>query len=106
VWPGSEGPVTRKQLADHADPDPMMTSQVMRTPIRRGPVDRSPHPDEGRARSSTVTAAGRRLVDRAIVDVEACGAALSARLATFFAPVKGRQPGCTRPPAALRAVGS
>ena len=94
AWLGSEGPVTQKQLADHSGTDPMMTSQVVRTLVRRGLVDRVPHPDDGRAWSLAVTAEGRRVVNRAIVDVESCDAA-------FFAPLQGRQAGFTRALAAL-----
>jgi DNA-binding MarR family transcriptional regulator len=72
TWLGADGPVTQKQLADHARTDPMMTSQVVRTLQRRGLLERSPHPGDGRAWALSVTPEGRALVNRAIVAVEAC----------------------------------
>ena len=72
AWLGVDGPVTQRQLADHARTDPMMTSQVVRTLVRRGLLERSPHPGDGRAWSLAVTADGRALVNRAVVAVEAC----------------------------------
>jgi DNA-binding MarR family transcriptional regulator len=62
----------QRELADHAGTDPMMTSQVIRTLVDRGLVDRSPHPEDGRAWTLSVTPSGRKLVNRAIVAVEAC----------------------------------
>lgn len=72
TWLGPDGPLTQKQLADYAGTDPMMTSQVVRALVARGLVDRSPHPDDGRAWALSVTASGRALVNRAVVAVEAC----------------------------------
>ena len=80
AWLGVDGPVTQRQLADHAGTDPMMTSQVVRTLVDRGLVDRAAHPEDGRAWALTVTAAGRRLVNRAVVEVEACDEAFFGRL--------------------------
>jgi len=68
----ADGPVSQRQLADHAVTDPMMTSQVLRTLERRGLVRRAPHPDDKRAWSLTATAAGRALANRANAIVEAC----------------------------------
>ena len=72
TWLGTDGPVMQRELADHAGTDPMMTSQVIRTLVDRGLVDRSPHPEDGRAWTLPVTPSGRKLVNRAIVAVEAC----------------------------------
>jgi len=72
VWLRADGPVTQRQLADHAVTDPMMTSQVLRALERRKLVQRSPHPDDRRARALTATPHGRRLANEAIVAVEAC----------------------------------
>jgi DNA-binding MarR family transcriptional regulator len=72
TWLGADGPVTQKQLADHARTDPMMTSQVVRTLVGRGLLERTPHPGDGRAWSLSVTPDGRVLVNRAIVAVESC----------------------------------
>ena len=78
--PGSGGPVSQRQLADHAATDPMMTSQVLRVLERLDLVERAPHPADGRAVAVSVTAAGRALANRALVAVEACDRA-------FFAPL-------------------
>jgi DNA-binding MarR family transcriptional regulator len=80
AWLQATGPVTQKQLADHAAADPMMTSQVVRALEERELVRRAPHPDDRRARALTVTDAGRELADRAIVAVEECDE-------EFFAPL-------------------
>jgi DNA-binding MarR family transcriptional regulator len=72
VWLDAEAPVTQKQLADHAAADAMMTSQVLRTLEERDLVRRGPHPSDRRARALAATEAGRELVNRAIVAVEAC----------------------------------
>lgn len=94
TWLGPGGPVTQRQLADYAGSDPMMTSQVVRTLVSRGLVDRSPHPDDGRAWALSVTLAGRELVNRAVVAVEACDEA-------FFGPLGRNQPAFTRALGAL-----
>ena len=96
AWLGVEGPVTQKRLADHAGTDPMMTSQVVRALVRRGLVDRVPHPDDGRAWALSVTSGGRALVNRAVVAVEACDEA-------FFAPLARSRDGFTRALATLAA---
>jgi DNA-binding MarR family transcriptional regulator len=72
VWLRSDGPVTQRQLADHAATDPMMTSQVLRALERRNLLRRTAHPDDKRARALTATAQGRRLANEAVVIVEAC----------------------------------
>ena len=80
TWLGVDGPVSQKQLADHAGTDPMMTSQVVRALVARGLVDRVPHPDDGRAWALSVTGAGRTLVNRAVVAVESCDESFFAAL--------------------------
>jgi DNA-binding MarR family transcriptional regulator len=67
----TDGPVTQRQLADHAATDVMMTSQVLRTLENAGLVRRAPHPSDRRARALAVTPEGRALADRAVVAVEA-----------------------------------
>ena len=47
AWLGAEGPVTQRQLADHAGTDPMMTSQVVRTLVDKG-LRRAVAPPRGR----------------------------------------------------------
>lgn len=80
TWLDLGGPVTQRQLADHAATDPMMTSQVLRALEQRGLVRRAPHPEDGRARALTVTKQGRLLANRAVVAVEACDNAFFAVL--------------------------
>jgi DNA-binding MarR family transcriptional regulator len=72
AWLGPDGPVTQRQLADHAGTDPMMTSQVVRALERRGLLVRAAHRADARAWSLSVTAPGLLLANRAIVVVEAC----------------------------------
>jgi DNA-binding MarR family transcriptional regulator len=76
----ASGPVTQKALADGAATDPMMTSQVLRALEGRGLVHRPAHPTDRRARALEVTAAGRELVNQAVVAVEACDTAFFAAL--------------------------
>ncbi|RSM71781.1 MarR family transcriptional regulator [Actinoplanes sp. ATCC 53533] len=76
----ASGPVTQKALADVAATDPMMTSQVLRALEGRDLVHRPAHPTDRRARALAVTAAGRELVNRAVVAVEACDTAFFAAL--------------------------
>lgn len=71
TWLDADGPVTQKQLADHAACDAMMTSQVLRALEERGLVTRAPHPTDRRARALVVTDEGRELANRAVVVVEA-----------------------------------
>ena len=80
TWLAADGPVTQRQLADHAATDPMMTSQVLRTLEQRGLVERLPHPRDGRARALAVTSRGRALASQANGAVEACDAAFFAAL--------------------------
>jgi DNA-binding MarR family transcriptional regulator len=89
TWLGSDGPVTQRRLADFAGTDPMMTSQVVRVLERRGLVDRTPHPGDGRAWALSATRRGRDLVNRAIVAVEGCDE-------EFFAPLGRSRAGFTR----------
>lgn len=72
AWLESDGPVTQRQLADHAASDEMMTSQVVRVLEQRGLIRRGTHPQDKRARALNVTAAGRELADAANEVVEAC----------------------------------
>lgn len=76
----ASGPVTQKALAGMAATDPMMTSQVLRTLEGRDLVHRPPHPTDRRARAVAATDAGRELVNRAVVAVEACDSAFFAGL--------------------------
>jgi DNA-binding MarR family transcriptional regulator len=101
AWLDVSGPVTQRQLADHAVADAMMTSQVLRVLQERLLVRREPHPVDRRAWALTVTELGRSLADRAVVAVEACDRA-------FFSTLGDQVPQFTEllrrltPPAAER----
>ena len=66
------GPVTQRELADHAATDPMMTSQVLRVLEQRSLVGRSAHPVDKRAVAIAVTDSGAALANSANAAVEAC----------------------------------
>ena len=68
--PGNES-LTQIQLAERAETDPMMTSQVLRKLEAKGLVQRMSNPQDKRAVRLEATAKGIELVDRAIVAVEA-----------------------------------
>jgi DNA-binding MarR family transcriptional regulator len=77
VWLAAESPevpVTQTVVAVHTATDAVMTSEVMRTLERKGYVERKAHPDDARAKRIVSTAAGRRLVRRALPLVEAVDA--------------------------------
>jgi len=57
---------TQRRLADHAGTDPMMTSQILRALQHRGLVLRTPDSEDARAMRATMTAAGTKLVMRAV----------------------------------------
>ncbi len=59
-------PLTQAMLGADAGVDPAMTSEVLRTLEERGLLQRVPHPEDGRARVIRVSAAGRRLAQRAV----------------------------------------
>ncbi len=58
------------QIAQAAQTDKMMTSQVIRTLQERGLVERSVQPNDARARRVSITEAGRRLLAEALPAVE------------------------------------
>lgn len=76
VWWLSEQAGSTRQLpsqravAEHADTDVMMTSQVLRTLERRGLLTRAGDPTDARVKRLTVTQDGRRLTEQAITLVE------------------------------------
>ena len=77
----TEGPLpSQRQVADHAEVDVMMTSQVLRALNTRGLVRRSADPTDARVKRLTVTDAGRRLAEQAVVVVENADAAFFARV--------------------------
>lgn len=63
--------VRQSEIAELANADPVMTSEVLRTLEGRGLIRRDPHPTDRRARAVAVTEAGGALADRAarLVDV-------------------------------------
>ncbi|MBW7453279.1 MarR family winged helix-turn-helix transcriptional regulator [Paenibacillus sepulcri] len=68
---GSDGGVTQVQLANHAQMDVNVTSQVLRTLEKKGYIKRSPHSIDTRAKVITMTAPGNDLATRAVQVVEA-----------------------------------
>ena len=98
TWLGADGPVTQRQLADHAGTDPMMTSQVLRALERRNFVNRAAHPSDRRAWSLSATDEGVTLVNRAIVAVEGCDD-------SFFGPLGRSRSTLTRSLATLAGAG-
>ncbi len=73
-------PVTQAQLAQHAQTDPMMTSQVVRTLQQKGLIARTPHPRDARANRVRTTPRGQELVRQAMHRVEQIDAAFFAAL--------------------------
>lgn len=75
VWLTQRGAiVTQADLADQAQTDPMMTSQVVRALEARGLLTRATSAEDKRARVLTPTAAGAELAAAAITVVEAVDA--------------------------------
>lgn len=72
AWLTSRGAgIRQSDISAHANADPVMTSEVLRTLERRGLISRTPHPTDKRARSVAVTSTGGALADRAIRLVDA-----------------------------------
>ncbi|HZX02994.1 MarR family winged helix-turn-helix transcriptional regulator [Kribbella sp.] len=61
---------TQRRIADHANTDPMMTSQVLRTLTTKGFLTRTPDPTDSRAIRVNVTRTGAALAQRAVELVE------------------------------------
>ena len=81
TWMDRDAPVTQRDLADHAELDVMMTSQVLRALEAKGYVQREPHPSDRRAIAVQPTDAGVALANRATHDVEGADAAFFGALA-------------------------
>jgi DNA-binding MarR family transcriptional regulator len=90
-------PPTQARLAEQAGTDPMMSSQVLRKLEARALLERTPDPDDTRARRLHLTPAGRDLVAGALADVERADAA-------YFARLEHRQEGFLEALAALAAA--
>lgn len=80
TWFGAEEILTQARIAQLSGIDPMTTSQVLRTLEAAALIQRVDHPTDPRAKSITVTRAGRDLARKAIVVVEDTDAA-------FFEPL-------------------
>jgi DNA-binding MarR family transcriptional regulator len=76
-------PPSQRQVADHAEADVMMTSQVLRALEKRGLVARTHDEADARVKRLTVTDSGRRLAVQAVTVVEAADA-------EFFTRVRDR----------------
>lgn len=70
VYTPDDGPLTQAQLAERAQTDPMMTSQVLRKLEAKGLVQRTSDTRDKRAVSLRATVQGIQLIDRAIIAVE------------------------------------
>jgi DNA-binding MarR family transcriptional regulator len=71
-WLGEhEGAPQQQRLAEHAGTDVKMTSQVLKTLVAKGLVERRADAEDARAKRVHVTAAGRELAPRAMTAVEA-----------------------------------
>lgn len=71
---------SQRQVADHAEVDVMMTSQVVRALEARGLIRRAPDPGDARVKRITVTDAGGRLAREAVTLVEAADAEFFTRV--------------------------
>lgn len=72
LWLGrTHGELTQAALANHAQLDAMMTSQVLRTLEQKGFLTRVAHSRDSRAKAIAVTPEGRALAARALSVVEA-----------------------------------
>jgi DNA-binding MarR family transcriptional regulator len=87
---------TQTRLADQAGTDSMMTSQVLRKLEARGLLERTPDPNDTRARRLHLTAAGRDLIAGALADVERADT-------EYFAPLGHRHDGFIEALGALAA---
>lgn len=73
-------PPSQREVADHAEVDVMMTSQVLRALEKRGLVARTDDEADARVKRLTVTDNGRRLAEQAVTIVEAADAEFFARV--------------------------
>lgn len=62
--------ITQVQLAQHAQMDVNVTSQVLRTLEKKGFIQRRPHPTDSRANVISVTKAGDDIASQAVQAVE------------------------------------
>ncbi|CAN7227960.1 MULTISPECIES: MarR family winged helix-turn-helix transcriptional regulator [unclassified Paenibacillus] len=62
--------ITQVQLAQHAQMDVNVTSQVLRTLEKKGYIERRPHPTDSRANVISVTKSGDVIASQAVRAVE------------------------------------
>lgn len=84
TWFSADEPLTQMRLAQLTGSDPMTTSQVVRSLLASGYLERNPHPTDTRAKVISVSQAGRELAAKALGIVEAVDRA-------FFEPVAAEQ---------------
>ena len=80
TWMDRTKPVAQRDLAQHAELDVMMTSQVLRALEAKRYIRREPHPDDRRAIALQPTPHGIELANLATHDVESADAAYFAAL--------------------------
>lgn len=71
AWLPEAAPVTQRRLADYAQTDLMMTSQVLRVLEAKGLIERRAHPTDARARWLVPTPNGLAVVNSAVKAIEA-----------------------------------
>ena len=62
--------VTQIVLSNHSKIDPMTTSAVLRTLLKKGLIKRQEHSTDTRAKKLSITNKGKELIKKAIVTVE------------------------------------
>jgi len=62
--------VTQIVLSNHSKIDPMTTSAVLRTLLKKGLIKRQEHSSDTRAKKLSITNKGKELINKAIVTVE------------------------------------
>lgn len=81
TWMDRSEPVSQRDLAQHAELDVMMTSQVLRTLEKKGCIVREAHPSDRRAMALHPTPRGIELANEATRAVEAADDAYFAAVA-------------------------
>jgi DNA-binding MarR family transcriptional regulator len=80
-----ESNVTQAMVCRHADMDPNMSSEVVRSLEAKGLLRRTPHPDDGRAATLRITCAGKELAWAAQQEI-------APLIESFFAPLGEDRP--------------
>ena len=62
--------VTQIVLSNHSKIDPMTTSAVLRTLLKKGLIKRQEHSTDTRAKEVSITKKGKELIKKAIITVE------------------------------------